>query len=202
MKLNKVTSKRMFPGWEKDKISIMHVLFLAEYCTNGFNATEAYISQCISKYKRENKTYNRADCTAAASLVLKRPEVIKTLGQFISETLSEKKNILEKELFDILWKRAFYNITMFVTPQGNPCFTDWDQVPIEWLCVLDGIERRYHGKDAIPTVSLKLADRDKALDKLDRYIDMTNRDIDLNVHKGIERIKMEYNGIVEEIEQV
>lgn len=84
----------------------------------------------------------------------------------------KSKIIIEKKLFDLLWRRANYDIRTFQNSDGT--FKELDEIPESWRCVIDGTEIKFYGKDAQRKVIIsKLADRDKAIDKLDKYIQMT-----------------------------
>jgi len=157
-------------------------MFVHYYCENGFNALQAY----RSAYSAPGKEIP-ADQTAGTlgHLLLKNIQVQEGIHTYLESILAPSRTILEKQIFDTLWKRAFYDPSMFLDLDGEVRTIDdpetgiaraieFKDIPEEWRCVIDGIEKKYFGKDAVVySIVLKLADRDKALDKLDKYIGMT-----------------------------
>jgi hypothetical protein len=80
----------------------------------------------------------------------------------------------------MLWKRATYDISIFKNPNGS--LKKLDSIPKAWRCCIDDTEPRLFGKNAeVREVITKLADRDKAIDKLDKYVNLTgNKEDDSN----------------------
>lgn len=102
---------------------------------------------------------------------INKPYLKQAIDMVIEHEIKDKSHI-KKKLFDLLWKRANYDIAIFQDDEGE--MLPLKDIPKEWRCVIDGTERKHYGKDGlISVVVAKLADRDKAIDKLDKYIQMT-----------------------------
>ena len=147
--------------------------FIKQY-VETMNATQSYIDNIA----REGTTYDSAG--TESRLTLQRPLVRKGV-QFLFDTfIAEKKLKLETKLLDSYYRRAFYDITMFQDEEGN--FKKLTGIDKEWRCCVDATEVKYYGKDAQRRVVVsKLPDRDKALDKLSKYIEMIKEKLDLHV---------------------
>ena len=130
-------------------------------------------------YGFKGKTSEANSMTCIASLNKNKPNIKEAISRIIHH---EQRNMQEykKKLLDMLWKRANYNIDLFMDEDGE--FKTLKQIPKAWRCVVDGVEKKYYGKDAhVSVVVAKLADRDKAIDKLDKYINLTgNKDDNSN----------------------
>lgn len=167
--------KSLYAELKKEGLNAKEMLFIAEYITNKFNATQAYIKTMA----RKNSSYQ--SCGTEAHKLIKKPLIQNCIRKMFDYWLDEKKLKLERELCEIIYRRATYNVNTFTNPDGS--FKLLDQIPEEWQCVIDGTEVRYFGKDAQRKVIItKLADRDKAIDKLDKYIQMTKDVKEINIH--------------------
>jgi phage terminase small subunit len=138
--------------------------FVDYYIQQDFkNATAAY-----------QRAYPRASEESArreASRLLTKVDIQALLSSTLADILSWEKIPLEKRIFDFWTKRAFYDPAEIVDSKGALIH------PLEELsrqgvsvCV-EGIETRINaqGKE---TTRIKLADRDKALEMLQQYIQM------------------------------
>jgi hypothetical protein len=138
------------------------LLFVAEYCANGMNGAQAY-----------RKTHPRSSIAAAAvsaSEFLRKPNIRAAVREWVSDALDVRKDILAKEIIDVLLKRAFFDPLDYVDTQG--VMKDFDAVQARG--VIDGIVRR-ETRDST-WVELRFADRDKALEMLIKYIELIKPD--------------------------
>jgi hypothetical protein len=163
--------------------SIKELLFAIEYFTNGFNATEAY------KKTIARKGAKQSTCEVNACYTLKNTKVQQTVRKMVDAWIGEKKETFEKKIIDQLTKRSFYDPLMFVNIDGTMKFKSEDDIPKEWRCCIDSIERKYYGKDAEKyVIVLKLADRDKARTELAKYIELYKGSDSIQLNLGEETI--------------
>lgn len=149
------------------KISPKYIMFVAEYVTNGFNATEAYMKSIARKGSK------RESCSCKGVEVVKNSNVQKAIRIVIDAWLNEKKTKLDKMIIDSLYREAFYDASMFITGTGAPAFDKLEDIPEEWRRCIVGIETRSYGKDANRSHTIvKLADRSKARIELAKYIEL------------------------------
>lgn len=150
------------------KLTVKQRCFAYYFVMNGFNGADAcrksgYI---VRKGKNEN-----VQMTVQAVQNLHKLNIKESVKRIINNAIKDKKE-MEKRLFDSLFNRAFYDIETFQNNDGT--FKNLNEIPLEWHCCIDNSEIKYYGKDADTKVLvMKLADRDKAIDKLDKYIQMT-----------------------------
>jgi hypothetical protein len=137
--------------------------FVRAYIDNDFkNAAGVY-----------EKVYR---CTAraavsAASRLLKDVNVQALLADELAAVLKEKRIPLEKRILDTWMVRAFYDIADIVDTDGRLVDTMDGFKKSGLSVVIDGIDIK-PDKNGDEHYVYKLADRDKALDMLQKYIQM------------------------------
>jgi len=185
--------KSLYVELRKDGLKPKEMLFIAEYITNGFNATEAYMNSIAGKKTK------RTSGGVEGHLTLKKAKIQASISKMFDYWLAEKKIKLERELCEILYKRATYDISTFVNDDGS--FKQFNDIEKEWHCVIDGTSTRYFGKDASTKVVItKLADRDSAIDKLDKYIQMTRETKEINISDMRKETEKELEDIFEGVD--
>ena len=143
------------------------ILFIYFYCENNFNGTKAYQ---LAGYEGTDEN----TIASQASTMIRNPKIVEGVRLYLELILEPSRTVLEKQLFDVWFKRAFYDPSMFVNLDGDPVHTSWDSIPVEWRVCVDGIETKHYGKDAtMSRTTIKLANRQEAMVQLDRYIGMT-----------------------------
>lgn len=145
-------------------LGAQYQLFVAEYCTNDFDGAKARKAAGIKE--------------SAPELLAKEPIKI-AVKEFIDSVLADKVSTLEAKIIDTLYKRAFYNVMMFLDQQGSPKFdiNNYEQELGEWSVCIDGIKQLRSPKD--PTIwvtHVQLPDRDKAIKALSAYIGLAKED--------------------------
>jgi len=141
------------------------------YVLNDFKGADAA--------RKAGYTYkgNKSEANIMTSIACQnksKANIREAINRIIDHKKRDVKEI-EKRLHDLWWKRASYDISTFINEDGE--FKQLKQIPKAWRCCVDGIEKKVYGKDAnVKVVVAKLADRDKAIDKLDRLINMTGND--------------------------
>ena len=163
--------KKSTPYLDELKLTPRMRKFCWYYVYNGFNGYRAALS---AGYSNKRKT----SVAAQATENLKKPSIRESIGRICADMLKEHKGTLESELFKFYYNRAFYDPGMFVNADGTPAFKDIEEIPKEWKICIDGIEGRRYGKDGEYRITyIKLADRDRSAEKLEKYIQMIKETI-------------------------
>jgi phage terminase small subunit len=127
------------------------------------NATAAY-QWAFPKASYETARHN-------ASRLLTNADIQEYMGAVIAEVLQRDKIPLEKRILDIWLKRAFYDPAEIIDGKGALLHPP-EKLSLRGLSVcVDGIETRINAQ-GVETTKIKLADRDKALEMLQQYIQM------------------------------
>lgn len=127
------------------------------------NATEAY-RRAYPKVSYETARVNACKLLTSANIQ-------KIISETLREILKRDTIPLEKRIFDYWMKRAFYDITEIVDVTGSMNLNE-NQLREKGLEVcIDSINKRINaqGKEV---VTYQFADKDKAADMLQRYIQM------------------------------
>lgn len=166
---------------EKDSTWFSHLkpkqkLFVAEYCLNGFEASRAL-----------DKIGSKKD--SIANYLNKEP-IQEAIKEFVSAVLADRASKLEAKITDVLWRRAFYNPMDFIDERGQPRTHDGNpfdpyHFDVEeykkrlgaWSVCIDGIKSAMHPRSPdMISVTVELADRDKALKALSSYVGLTREE--------------------------
>lgn len=178
--VKKILTVEVYDNLKKDNIKLSTIRFLAEYLTNGNNGTRAYQSQV-----RRNANDNVAGLMA--SKILSRDKIKEVLVLLLNKFLEEKKIILRKQIIEVLTEQAFYNPTDIINNNGELIVENLKDLPENLQRVIEGIEVKYHGKDATrKTTTVKLTDRHKSIEKLMRYLEMINEQVNVKMNKAAE----------------
>ena len=151
------------------KIKPKQRLFCIEYLKD-FNATQAAIRAGYSKETAKEIGHEN----------LTKPHIQNAISAQIGQLLAQAKIPLEKQIYDYWVKRAFYDITEIIDIKGNVKLTE-EQIREKGLTVcIDSINKRVNER-GIETIQFKFADKDKAVEMLQKYIQMVKEKIDVNV---------------------
>jgi hypothetical protein len=102
---------------------------------------------------------------------LTKTDIQKYMSAVIAEVLQRDRITLEKRILDIWLKRAFFDPAEIVDGKGT-LLHSLEELSRRGLSVcVEGIETR-RNTQGIETAKIKLADRDKALEMLQQYIQM------------------------------
>lgn len=134
-------------------------VFCIEYLQD-FNATQAAIRAGYSK-----KTARSIGCEN-----LTKPDIQKEISDIMNKQLGAGKQALELRIFQFWMKRAFYDITEIIDLNGNLKPEKEIKEKGLWTCI-DGITKRVNSQGTV-TMNYEFADKDKAVDMLQRYIQM------------------------------
>jgi len=143
-------------------------LFCIEYLKD-FNATQAAVRAGYSKDTAKEIGHEN----------LTKPHIQTEISGQIGDLLARAKIPLEKQIYDYWVKRAFYDITEIIDVNGDIKLTE-RQLRKKGLHVcIDSINKRINERGHV-TVQYKFADKDKAVEMLQKYIQMIKEKIDLN----------------------
>jgi hypothetical protein len=139
---------------------------------------ETFVRELIKNdFKNAAGVYEKVyGCTkkvasACASRLLKDANIQAIMAEELAAVLKEKRIPLEKRILDTWMVRAFYDIADIVDDQGQLVKT-MDVLRKEGLSVvIDGIDVK-PDKNGDEHYVYKLADRDRALDMLQKYVQM------------------------------
>lgn len=150
-------------------------MFVVEYSTNGFNGDKA-----------ASRVSNKSD----AVRFLEKQPIQEAIKEFVAVVLADRAEKLESKIVDVLWRRAFYNPLDFIdqngqplTPDGSPFDPDefdlknYKEMLGPWSVCIDNIKNAMHPKNPdVKSVTVVLADRDRALRQLSTYAGLINED--------------------------
>jgi hypothetical protein len=131
-------------------------------------------------YQRAYGEKTEAVAAACASRLLKDAKVQEALADELAAVLAERRVPLEKRILDTWIVRAFYDPTEIISLKGALKISEKELRARGLQVCIDSINKKVdqRGREFI---EYKLADRDKALDMLQKYIAMI-REPDKNVN--------------------
>ena len=143
-------------------------LFCVEYLKD-FNATEAAIRAGYSKRTAYSIGHEN----------LKKPEIQNEISDRIRDLLEQAKVPLEKRIFDYWTRRAFYDVTEIIDLEGNVMLSEEKLRESGLHVCIDGINKKIAANGAT-IVTYKFADKDKAVEMLQKYIQMIREKLDIS----------------------
>jgi hypothetical protein len=166
-KMSVKEAKDMFLNDFKDlELAEKQLLFVANYCTNGFKIVDAVIESGYAIAKTHT-------AYSLGGTLIRQPKIVDAIRRFIDISLGPYKSRLKYEVMEIYYRRATYSVAMFYDDDGDP--KPLSKIPPEWLVVIDDVIYKtitYGGGKNTTTVTTKeykLADRDAALQMLAKY---------------------------------
>lgn len=160
-----------FPGWKEAGATLPEVYFAVEYLSNGFDASKAYREVFPDAPTKKATFFGNA--------YLRKPTVQKILQEYTTAWLRGRVAFLEKEIMDTTLARALYDPSMFLTPDGEPAFRDWNEIPEAYRRCIEGIDVKFWGKDADrQSVTYNLANRSDALGQLTKLLSIIKTGMD------------------------
>ncbi len=136
-----------------------------------------YFGKKENRYQAYREVFNptsdnsmRSNCSA----LLSKSKIKEAILAYQKEALKAHKIEVTTESIENLRKRAGYSIDTFYDSSGTP--KPLDKIPTEWLICIDNIKKDKKanaGKAVIEVLEYKLCDRDKALDKLQKMLGVT-----------------------------
>jgi phage terminase small subunit len=153
-----------------------------------------YIEQdfrdAAAAYKRAYGEKSADVACASASRLLADVKVQEAMAAELTAVLAERRVPLEKRILDTWIIRAFYDPTEIIDLHGKLKITVAELRKKGLSVCIDSINKKMNqsGKSYI---EYKLADRDKALDMLQKYIAMIkepDKNVNLNVGSGVLKV--------------
>lgn len=141
-------------------------------------------------YRRAYGERSDEVAAACASRLIKDVKVQETMSGELEAVLAEKRRPLEKRILDYWITRAFYDPTEIINLRGELKMTEAQLRKRGLWVVIDGINKKLNAKGD-SYMEYKLADRDKAVDMLQKYIAMIkepDKNVNLNVGSGVLRV--------------
>jgi len=165
---------------ETPQIKKSQLNFIRNYIEQDFtNATRAY----ARAYPNASDDTARANATR----LLSKAHIQAAVATELAAVLAEARIPLEKRILDVWVKRAFFDPTEIIGLDGNLAITI-DELRARGLQVcIDSINEKMTSKGD-RYIEYKLADRDKALDMLQKYIAMIkapDQNINLRADRGL-----------------
>lgn len=149
--------------------------FVINYVLCNGNASKAAVmSGCTSKY------YGKQ-----AALWMKEEKVQNAIHEFWEIVFGDKINKIERHMIDALYRRAFSNRWEYFNKDGTlkEGLVFPDDLGEDHILV-DGIERKFYGKDAdVSVIVYKLADRDSAFRQLQSVLGLGTKNISLTTEQ-------------------
>ena len=143
----------------KGQIDFVHNFIQADFR----NATECYCN-AFPESSRESATVD-------ASRLLSTANVRACIALELEMALGAAKTGLEKRIMDTWLVRAFYDVADIVNEEGQLAHTMQELKKLGLSTVIDGIDIK-PDKDGNEHIVYKLADKDRALEMLQKYIQM------------------------------
>jgi phage terminase small subunit len=179
-------AKRLLPEALRDKeirkgLNAREFRFVAVFAAQGFK--EAGRAYKLAGYEASTPNARRVN----AHRLLQKPKIQKFLRQFLEYALEPYKSEVTYRLTEVYIKRAFYDLTTFYESDGET-LKPLNDIPEEWRVCIDGIDRRFYGKDADREVKMyKLADRPEAMAKLAQFVQWISGNEGQETDKGTEK---------------
>lgn len=147
-------------------------LFVVNYVLVGGNASKAAVlSGCTSRYYGQQ-----------AGKWMKSEKISNAIREFWEIVFGDKIDKIERNLIDALYRRAFTNRWVYFNKDGTlkDKYKSLEDLGEDHI-IVDGIEKKYYGKDADISVTIyKLADRDSAFKQLQSMLGLDTKNINLN----------------------
>jgi len=150
--------------------------FVANYCTNHMNGKRAALIAGYSE--RSAGTY--------AGKLLAMPVVKNAIKEFVTIYLGRLKEVISLQIVETERLRAFYNIGDIIDSEGRLVVRNLKDLGPLQACI-DGIETKIINGEK--QIKVKLADKDKAIDLLSKYVELMNGPDELTINAGVLVIK-------------
>lgn len=178
--------KQYIPYWEEEGLTMKQLKFVFFYCHSDFNAAKAY----RTAYDMQHKSAK--DLSRLGSISAKNPKIKRAIKRYLQEYLGVQKDKLECILFDILYAQATFLPSDIIDEDGN-MIKPLKRLKKELQWCVAGIKTKWvkgvneeEIKDEngeiqivisecrIKQQEVELVDRDRAVEKLQKYINMIN----------------------------
>jgi len=132
-----------------------------------------YLGRKEFRYEAYKKVYNPSNqnsLKANCSSLLNKTKIKEGIRLYRIHALKNHKQEVTNESIENLRKRSTYSVSTFYFDDGEP--KPLDEIPEEWMICVDNIEidKKITNNKEARTVKYKLCDRDKALDRLQKLL--------------------------------
>ncbi|MGO8695980.1 MAG: terminase small subunit [Rectinemataceae bacterium] len=162
------TTKQARPRKKSPAVTVDLVKARADFVRHFI---EQDFENATGAYKRAYGKMTNEVAAAAASRLLRDVKVQAALSTELEAVLKAKRRPIEKRVLDTWFVRAFYDPTEILDLHGNLKISEAVLRKRGLHVCIDSINRRLNNQGNA-YIEYKLADRDKALDMLQRYIQM------------------------------
>jgi len=105
--------------------------------------------------------------------LLNKDHIQKAIDIYTDTVIRINKNRAKVNIIELQRSRAFYDPAMLINADGSLKYRSLEEVPPEVRAAIDGIETKWYGKNAdVQAVSVKLADRDRAMAHLTKLLNL------------------------------
>lgn len=159
--------RQVLPDYRSTGANLLQARFAACYISNGLNIAQAY------RDALGNQSLKSSTASSNGSALLRAPEVRDLLAQYTNNFIQGEKDKLEPKILKTLVARAFWDPKDYFSPEGQPLFSDWSEVPEAARMAIESITLSYFGKNADRSaVEMKMANRHQSLAMLAQYVAM------------------------------
>jgi phage terminase small subunit len=146
------------------ELSDKHRLFVVNLIKENFNQSQAY----IATYGKETEEFARIN----ASRLLTDANIKESIQDVMNMLLESEKLTLEKKIIQMYMHRAFYDPSDILDENGDLKVSDLKELPDSCRYAIEGIESKttYGKDDTVIDRKIKLANREKALEMLSKYM--------------------------------
>lgn len=122
------------------------------YTHNNGNRSDAYIRANFSEFHMGRgklipfKDINANTVTTGGSNTYRKNYIQEAICLIRDEIENKIKADIPQTILEQLQIQATYDPKMFIKPNGSPAFTEWDEIPSEYRCCVEGIENVSYGK--------------------------------------------------------
>jgi phage terminase small subunit len=135
-----------------------------------------YVTDCNGKQAAIRAGYAEKTAAITATKLLIISNVRDEISRLLGELLREAKVPLEKKIFDYWMVRAFYDITELIDLNGNVKLTEEELREKGLYVCIDSINKKVNAQGET-IITYKFADKDAAVEMLQKYIKMIREEI-------------------------
>jgi phage terminase small subunit len=130
-------------------------------------------------YQRAYPQSSEESARRQASRLLTNVDIQEYLSSVIAEALHRDKIPVEKRIFDYWMRRAFYDITELIDLHGNVKLTEGELREKGLEVCIDSINLKTDA-NGNNIITYKFADKDRAAEMLQKYIQMIHEKIEID----------------------
>lgn len=136
------------------------------YVHNQGNRRDAYRRAYFSEFHKgrgilvPDKDLNQNTITSGGHVIYKSTYIQDMIRLIRDEIENKIKADIPQTILEQLQIQATYDPKMFIKHDGSPAFKDWEEIPSEYRCCIEGIETTRYGKNGtLVETRIKLVNR-------------------------------------------